>query len=125
MSKRIRLDIAGVSVDAELHDNPTARALGDALPLTGTISMWGDELFFSTDVQAELADEARVEMEVGDIAYWPPGHAVCVFFGRTPASEGDQPRAASPVNPVGKLLTDPDTLKNIADGDRVNVYAAD
>ncbi len=125
MGTKIHLNIAGVSIAAELHDNPTARTLAGSLPLTGTVCMWGDELFFSTDVQADPAEDAREELEVGDIAYWPPGQAVCIFFGRTPASDGDKPRAASPVSVVGKLQGDPNTLRNVADGDRITVSPAD
>jgi hypothetical protein len=89
----------------QLDDSPTASALAARLPLTVRMSRWGDEYYgaLRPPLGQPLAPDAREAMIVGELAYWPPGDALCVFFGPTPASEGSEPRAASPVNPIGRL----------------------
>lgn len=79
-------------------ENPETRAaIQDALPLAGAATRWGDELYFRTDVDVP-SEDARAVVPVGALAYWPQGNAVCLFWGPTPASDGEEPRAASPVN---------------------------
>jgi hypothetical protein len=99
---QMRVTAAGVSRVATLVANQTARAIWDALPLEGRANRWGDELYFAVPVGLP-EDEAQEVMAVGDLAYWPPGHAVCIFWGPTPASTGQEPRAASPVNVFGHI----------------------
>lgn len=113
MPERIRLCIGTAEFTGELNDSPASRALLSCLPLEFRMSRWGDEYYGNCGVSVELAPEAREEMEVGELALWPPGQALCVFFGPTPASVGDEPRAASPVNPIGRLLDDPAPLKEL------------
>jgi hypothetical protein len=95
-----------------LNDTKTADRLLASLPLRGDGDFWGDEVYF--DIGVELPEEnPKAEVEVGDVAYWRPGTALCLFFGRTPASTGEAPRAASPVTVVGKLVGDPSRLKEV------------
>lgn len=104
-------------------DNPATRdAIEDALPLEGEATRWGDELYFSVPVEADEED-GQTEVPVGGIAYWPPGTALCVFWGPTPASTGDEPRAASAVNLVA-VLADVDPLTDLAGGAVVRVERA-
>ena len=103
----ITLSIDGQDVSAELYDCETARALIESLPLTVTMSRWGEEYYGSiAALNVDLAADARDVMEIGDLAYWLPGTSICIFFGPTPASHGDEPRAASNVNPLGKINGD-------------------
>jgi hypothetical protein len=115
MSTRIRFSAAGVDLLGELDDSPTALALRERLPATLRMSRWGDEYYgrIATDLGVDEAAEARVVMEVGELAYWPVGNALCVFFGPTPASEDQEPRAASPVNPIGRLEDPVEKLKGL------------
>ena len=106
-------------MEAELMDSATAHAFWEALPITGAANVWGEEIYFSVPVDAPLEDSAREEMEVGEIAYWPPGSAFCIFFGRTPASVDDAPRAASPVNPLGRVAGDPKEFLSVRSGEEV------
>ncbi len=101
----------------ELNDSATADALWQVLPLKGRINRWGDELYFSIPVQVDLAADAREVLEVGDVTYWPPGQAFCIFWGPTPVSHGQEPRAAGPVNVLGKITTAPQDLGEIQDGE--------
>jgi uncharacterized protein len=115
MSTPIMLHIGGLQLPGQLNDSPTAQAIAKLLPLKIRMSRWGDEYYgaLPKQLRAAQSSEAREEMAVGELAYWPPGNALCVFFGPTPVSVGAEPRAASPVNPVGKLSGDAAALKRL------------
>jgi hypothetical protein len=103
----IVLDIGGIRVAGELLETPPARALAARLPLELAMDRWGDEYYGSLGAPLGSFPGARVELlEVGDLAYWEPGNALCLFFGLTPASTGSKPQAASPVFPVGRAEAD-------------------
>ena len=121
MAHRITIAAGPVTLDAELNDTPTARKIWEALPIVGQANTWGDEIYFKISVEMEEAPDARADVEVGELGYWPRGSAFCIFFGPTPASAGDQPRAASPVNPVGRLLDDPAPLRDVPAGATVMI----
>ncbi len=120
MATRIRITVGKITLAAELNESDTAEASLQALPFQQPGNRWGDEIYFAVPVQSPLAPDAREDMQVGELAYWPPGKAFCIFFGPTPASDGEQPRAASPVNPIGRIIDNPAPLKDAADG--VTVY---
>jgi uncharacterized protein len=113
MPTPITLRIGTLELGGQLNDSATAKAILALLPATVRMSRWGDEYYGSLPkpLQEGEAPDAREEMTVGEIAYWPPGNALCLFFGPTPASSGSEPRAASPVNPVGNLSGDTAALK--------------
>ncbi|HSE93781.1 MAG TPA: cyclophilin-like fold protein [Methylomirabilota bacterium] len=120
MSRAIRISAGSISVQATLDGSRTASAIWDALPLEARVETWGEEIYF--DVGLDLADESpRPVVEMGDLAYWPPGQAFCVFFGRTPASRGDECRPASPVSVFGRVDGDASVLKKVRAGTRVRV----
>jgi len=121
MATQIVIKAAGLSVRAELNESATAKAIELALPIKGTVNRWGQEIYFSIPVDMPAAPDARTEVQVGEIGYWPPGRAFCIFFGRTPASIDDEPRAASPVNPIGRVLDDPTQLSAVPDGAEITV----
>jgi uncharacterized protein len=114
----IEIIIAGQSVSAELNDTDTALDIADALPIETDFSTWGDEIYFPIPVQAGLEDGQEV-VELGDLGYWPPGNAFCIFYGATPGSTEDAIRPASPVNVVGTVLGDPKVFKVLAEDDSV------
>ncbi len=123
MNRRIRVTSGEVSVEAELNDNPTARAVWDALPIEARAMTWGDEVYFGIPVKADLEPDARAEMAVGELGYWPPGNAFCIFFGPTPASSGDAPVAASPVNILGCVIGDATVFRAMRGGDTIRIEA--
>ena len=90
MGQSIRITAGDVTLAAELNDSPTAAAIVEALPIEASGSRWGEEIYFSIPVEGQLAPDARADMAVGELAYWPPGNAFCIFFGLTPASDGGQ-----------------------------------
>lgn len=119
---KIIIRFATHQVEAELYDTPTGRAVYDALPIQRNVNTWGDEIYFGIPVHAELEAEAKAEVSVGDLAYWPNMPAFCIFFGATPVSSGNTPVAASPVNVIGKLLQmDLESLRGIHDGENVTL----
>ncbi|OGL64229.1 MAG: hypothetical protein A3J27_08775 [Candidatus Tectomicrobia bacterium RIFCSPLOWO2_12_FULL_69_37] len=124
MSRRIQISAGGVSLPAALADGPTADLLWEALPIRGKASTWGEEIYFAIPLQAGREKGAREEMRVGEIAYWPPGSAFCIFFGPTPASTGEAPRAASPVNPLGQVEGDAALFKAVRGGAEVRLERA-
>lgn len=120
---RIRITAGDVSVEAELSSGPTAKKLFEALPITGRGNRWGDEIYFSIPVEASEEPDARADVDVGTIAYWPPGSAFCIFWGATPASSGTEPRAASPVNILGQIEGDATQFSSVSSGTAVNIEA--
>lgn len=123
MAHKIRILAGDVSFEAELNDSPTAAAILAKLPLESPANRWGDEFYFSIPVRRKADPDARAEMEVGELAFWPPGNAFCIFFGRTPVSIDDRPRAANPANPVGRILGDVNPLHDLADGTTFRIEA--
>jgi hypothetical protein len=119
MSQRIRVTVDEVVLSAELNDSATAQAILDALPIEGNASRWGDEFYFGIPVKQQAGPDARDVMEVGELAYWPPGNAFCIFFGPTPVSHDNEPRAANPANPVGRILDSIEPLKSLPSTVRV------
>jgi hypothetical protein len=120
---RIRITAGKVSLEAELNDSPTAKKLLAALPITGRGARWGDEIYFSIPVEDDEAADARDVMKVGEIAYWAPGSAFCIFWGPTPASAGSEPRAASPVNVLGQIAGDATKFGAVKSGEKVVIEA--
>jgi hypothetical protein len=115
----IRIKAGPLVVEAELNDSPTAQAIAAALPIKGKANCWGDEIYFRIPVSKEAMADARAEMAVGELAYWPPGQAFCIFFGPTPASSDERPQAASPANPLGRILGDASKFREVASGAEV------
>jgi len=118
--RKIRISAGGIVGEAALDDSETAAAIWKALPIEAKADTWGDEIYF--DVALTLrAESPRAVVELGDLGYWPPGRAFCVFFGPTPSSRGDEIRPASPVNVFGRLLGDPTRFKKVRAGTPVRV----
>lgn len=103
MPLAIRVRVGEVELEGRLEDTACARAVAEALPLTSSFAAWGDEIYFTVPVEAEADRTATTQPEVGDLCYWPGGRAVCIFFGPTPLSQGEEPVAAGPVNRIGRV----------------------
>jgi hypothetical protein len=118
--RTIRITAGAITADARLDDSRTARRIWEALPLEAKAETWGDEIYF--DIGLALDSESpRDVVQLGDLGYWPPGQAFCIFFGPTPASRGDEIRPASPVNVFGRITGDARALTKVRSGTRVTV----
>ena len=113
---KIIITAGNISLRAELNNSPTAQQIWEALPIEGRANTWGDEIYFDIPVVAEQEADARADVAVGELGYWPVGHAFCIFFGPTPVSSGSQPRAASPVNILGNVLGDSTQFRAVPGG---------
>ncbi|NLV74910.1 MAG: hypothetical protein GXY52_09575 [Chloroflexi bacterium] len=122
---RITITAGDVTVSAQLNDNSTAQAIWQALPISARVNTWGDEIYFGIPVHLDEAEDAQEVVDLGDLAYWPPGHAFCAFFGRTPMSNGNEIRPASAVNVFGRIEGDPRVLAKIKDGASITLARAE
>ena len=120
---KIMIEVENISMEAELLDTPTAKKISEILPLEGSANAWGDEIYFDIPLTIGQEPGASQDVEVGDLGYWPAGPAFCIFFGPTPVSTSDQPRAYSPVNVFGRVLGNPQLFKGVANGAIIKITA--
>jgi len=118
---KIKLSSNNININIELFDTPTAKKIMEALPIKAIANRWGDEIYFSVPVESQLEENAKEVLEIGDVCFWVSGRSIAIFFGKTPASKKDEPRAIEPVNIVGKVIGDVNVLKNINSGDTIRL----
>ncbi len=121
MEKKLKIRVGELKVEAELNDSKTAQLIWDALPIEAKTNLWGEEIYFAIPVTTEQEQGARDVVSSGELGYWPPGHAFCIFFGPTPASRGGEIRAASAVNVIGKIVSDPKVFRKVKDGVKITL----
>jgi hypothetical protein len=124
MEKKIQILFSNQKVEAQLNESKTARLIWEALPIEAEANLWGEEIYFPTLVQTGQEKGAREVVSAGELGYWPPGHAFCIFFGPTPASRGNEIRAASSVNVIGKVVSDPKVFLKAKEGERIRIERA-
>jgi uncharacterized protein len=118
---RVRFEFAGILLDAELMDTPTAHAVAAALPVSASVMTWGEEVYVPVPVKVAVEKGARAVVTPGEIAYWPEGHCIALGYGRTPISQGDETRLASPCNIFARALGDVKALARVKSGTQVKV----
>jgi hypothetical protein len=121
MGKKIRILVSDLKVEAELNESKAAQLVWETLPIEAKANLWGEEIYFAIPVKTGLEAGSREVVSAGELGYWPTGHAFCIFFGPTPASQGNEIRAASAVNIIGKVLTDPTVFLKVKDGAKVTL----
>lgn len=120
---RLRIKFESADCEVELYEDwapETVRAIAEALPIKSTANRWGDEIYFTTSVVVTKEENSKDVVELGDVAYWIPGKALCLFFGKTPISD-DKIRPASAVNVIGKIVSNMQELKSVSDREEVIV----
>jgi uncharacterized protein len=120
---RIRFDFGTLTLDAELLDTPTAKAVAAALPISSSVLTWGEEVYFDVPLTVVREHDARAVITPGEIAFWPQGPAIAIGFGRTPISKGNETRLASPCNVFAKAIGSVKVLGKVKTGAKVDVTA--
>ncbi len=124
MERKLRITAGSVMTEARLNDSATAKLVWEALPIEAVGETWGDEIYFGIPVKADLEKNSKEVVQLGDLGYWPPGHAFCIFFGPTPSSRGEEIRPYSPVNVIGKVVGDATVFKKVRSGTKVRLERA-
>jgi hypothetical protein len=119
MEKKIKILINDLRVEVELNESKSTQLIWEALPIEAKTNLWGEEIYFAIPVKTGLEEGAREVVSAGELGYWPTGHAFCIFFGPTPASRGDEIRAASAVNVIGRVLSDPQVFRKVKEGEKI------
>ena len=119
--RKMIISTKNLRMEAIFGEGSSADTFWDSLPITGRANTWGDEIYFNVNLQMPLDENASDIVESGDIAFWPPGSAFCIFFGRTPASLGEEVRTASAVNVLGKIDGDEKKFRSIPAGEEVRL----
>jgi len=122
---RIRFDFGVLTLDAELLDTPTAKAVAAALPISSSVLTWGEEVYFEVPLEVKREADARAVIVPGEIAFWPQGPAIAIGFGRTPISKGNETRLASPCNVFAKAIGNVKALAKVKTGAKVEVTAVE
>ena len=111
--RQIQISTGNLTLAATLNELETANQLWESLPITGRVQIWGDEIYFSIPVNVEEELDSQETVRAGAVAYWPPGSALCLFWGPTPVSAPGEIRPASAVNLVGIIDNDPTLLAQV------------
>ena len=120
VSREIKMTAGELEVRARLNETNTATRLWEIPPISARVNLWGEEIYFSIPLDTGLEDEQEI-VALGDIAYWPPGKAMCIFFGRTPVSKGEEIRPLSPVNVIGRIEGEPKLLVKVKQGEKITI----
>jgi hypothetical protein len=118
---QIRFSFGDLTLDAELLDTPTAKAVAKILPVTSSVLTWGEEVYFDIPLDVPREADARAVVTPGEIAYWPQGPAIAIGFGRTPISQAGETRLASPCNIFAKAAGNVKVLGKVKAGTKVEV----
>ena len=121
MEKKIRILVSDIKVEAELNESKTSQLIWEALPIEAKANLWGEEIYFAIPVKTGLETGSREVVSAGELGYWPTGNAFCIFWGPTPASRGDEIRAASAVNIIGKVSGDHKIFLKVKEGAKVTL----
>ena len=122
--RKISFTSGSITIEGILNESETAKKIWSSLPLDSSVNTWGDEIYFSVQVDNELENSQEI-VDLGDIGFWPPGNAICLFFGPTPISSEGEIRPASSVNIVGKLIGNLEELKLIISASKISVVKSD
>lgn len=120
MRFEIRITAGGLETGGWLNETDTATKVAEILPISASVNLWGDEIYFSIPLETGL-ENAKETVSIGDIAYWPEGKAMCIFLGKTPISRGEEVRPLSAVNVIGGIEGCQELLGKVKQGDKITI----
>ena len=123
MERKVKIKIGAVEVPAQLNDSKIAGLIWDRLPISASVNTWGEEIYFPIPVKEKRLENPKEVVELGDLGYWPEGHAFCIFFGLTPISSPDEIRPASGVEIVGRVEGNVEEFKKVTSGETIILEA--
>jgi hypothetical protein len=121
---KIKIIVGSIEAFATLNNTRTASSVVNSLPFDSVAHRWGEEIYFEVPLELELENGKEV-LEIGEIAYWPTGKSMCIFFGPTPSSRGNEIRAYSAVSVFGEVTGDAGVFRAMKEGERIRVEVAD
>ena len=125
MKKNILASITGFeNINIELNDTlspKTCQSIIDSLPFSVNAHVWGEEIYTDESPISQAEENAKDLVSINDVAYWPSGKAICLFFGPTPIGKKGEIKPYSPVNVVGKIIfSDKSIIKKFTDGQEIS-----
>lgn len=121
---KLRISAGAASFEVVLRETPTAKALVEAAPFESRAQTWGEEVYFTTPVSAQLEPDAQQIVEPGTVCFWTEGDALALPYGRTPISTDERPKLASRCNVLGRIVGNAAKLSRVRAGDSVKVEKA-
>ncbi|KFM20336.1 Cyclophilin-like domain containing protein [Marine Group I thaumarchaeote SCGC AAA799-P11] len=119
MKHTVHVDVDSSKIILELDDSRSPKTVNEfveKLPFTVDLNVWGDEIYSSKSPIIQPEENAKSPVELNDVAYWPTGKAICLFYGPTPIGEPGEITPASPVNIIGKVISPDKSILSVADG---------
>ena len=120
VSREIKITVGALEVKAWLNETNTATRILEILPVSSQVNLWGDEIYLPVPLDTGLENGKEI-VALGDIAYWPQGKAMCIFFGQIPVSKGEEIRPISPVNVIGRIEGEPKLLVKVKQGEKITI----
>ena len=121
MLQKIQINLSNITFYGYLEINDFTKKIMSKFPLESDIQFWGDEIYFPISIYGNSIDNLKEVVSKGDIAYWPPGNAFCIFWGPTPMSVEDEIRPASPVKVIGYMDSDSSDFSQFNNGEKINI----
>ena len=121
MLQKIQINLSNITFYGYLEINDFTKKIMSKFPLESDIQFWGDEIYFPISIYENPSENLREIVNKGDIAYWPPGNAFCIFWGPTPMSKEDEIRPASPVKVIGYMDSDSSDFSQFNNGEKINI----
>ena len=117
--RKLILLIQDKSLVLNLKETETASIIYNSAPISSSINTWGEEIYFNTNLSIKIEKDAKAVVDFGEIAFWTEGSSIAIGYGKTPISENNEIRLASPCNIWATSNFDKKIFENIKNGDKV------
>ena len=121
MIKKLILKFNSKLFKINLRNTETSRLIANSIPINSKIQIWGEEIFFNTNLQIKLEDDAKEVMKLGELAFWTEGSAIAIGYGKTPVSIDQEIRLIGPCNVWADGNFKKSDFDNIKPGDEISL----